>query len=323
MTGDEPAAGGVAEAEALGPRHARRPHHGADDDVETAMCRCLRECAAQIARNLEVVALTDSPGGPHQLRVGLRRLRVALWLFRDEAGAEGAMLREEARAMARLVGPLRDRDVLADEILPRGLAGFADQPARAALAALLEADRAQARARIRAALAEPPMAGLARRLELFIADRGWRAECDGPRAAALARRLAGRVPGLLDRCLRRVRARGRDPARLSVEQRHELRKAVKTLRYAIEFLTPAGKGRAREYLRAVKALQGPVRRAQRCRDRRRAARAGARWRGWMRRARHGRRASCWGSCGNASGARSPASASTGTASAAPGRSGRR
>lgn len=255
MTGDEPAAGGVAEAEALRPRHARRPHHGADDDVETAMCRCLRECAAQIARNLEVVALTDSPGGPHQLRVGLRRLRVALWLFRDEAGAEGAMLREEARAMARLVGPLRDRDVLADEILPRGLAGFADQPARAALAALLEADRAQARARIRAALAEPPMAGLPRRLELFIADRGWRAECDGPRAAALARPLAGRVPGLLDRCLRRVHARGRDPARLSVEQRHELRKAVKTLRYAIEFLTPAGKGRARDYLRAVKALQ--------------------------------------------------------------------
>ena len=47
----------------------------------------LRDCHAQIAANLVVVAGSTEPEGPHQLRVGLRRLRTAFAVFEDSLGA--------------------------------------------------------------------------------------------------------------------------------------------------------------------------------------------------------------------------------------------
>ncbi len=46
--------------------------------AEQAARDVLRECFAQIGANIEAVRAGDDPEGPHQVRVGLRRLRGAL-----------------------------------------------------------------------------------------------------------------------------------------------------------------------------------------------------------------------------------------------------
>ena len=118
--------------------------------VERA-ARMLRDCLAQIDANVACVLAGDGIGGPHQLRVGLRRLRSLFAIFRGEL--DGPALRglnDAARSLAGQAGRLRDLDVLAEEMLPRAarLAGAQTAEARDADAAGLEAQEAAWRADI-------------------------------------------------------------------------------------------------------------------------------------------------------------------------------
>ncbi|MBV9330871.1 MAG: CHAD domain-containing protein, partial [Alphaproteobacteria bacterium] len=60
---------------------------------------------------------------------------------------------------------------------------------------------------------------------------------------------------VLDKLLRKARRRGRHPAQLDDSERHRLRIALKTLRYAAEFYLPLyGKKRAKVYLSELRTL---------------------------------------------------------------------
>ena len=80
--------------------------------------RASATASAQIAANMAVVADSAALEGPHQLRVGLRRLRTAFAVFGPSLG-EASMkpLSEAAQRLGQVVGELRDADVLMSEVV--------------------------------------------------------------------------------------------------------------------------------------------------------------------------------------------------------------
>jgi inorganic triphosphatase YgiF len=239
------------------PRNAGAPDYAADATAESVAAAVFRDCLAQIAGNMAIVADCDDVEGPHQLRVGLRRLRTALAIFAPTLGeAALAPLSAEARRLGRVVGSLRDIDVLVDEVVAHAAELGLDAGARAGLVGALEARRAATRAEVRATLAAPEAVGFVFDLGQFVEARGWLAPTDHSQTARLATPIADVAPEILGRLHGRVVKRGRGIRKLDAEGLHALRKELKKLRYAADMLDPIYPGKRVEgYIRALKQLQ--------------------------------------------------------------------
>ncbi|WP_194743923.1 CHAD domain-containing protein [Thermaurantiacus tibetensis] len=231
---------------AVGPL-ARRPEPPAPGtSARDAFERLLAALASTIARNLHATLVSEEPEGPHQLRVALRRLRVALRLFRPILDpAEARALAETARDLGRLVSPLRDADVLVPQIL-----ALAEEEGQASLAEALRASHAATRAAVRRRLLAARATGFAIRLLRLAALGGW--QRPGARERLSLPFEAVVAPGL-DRLWKDVRHRGNRLAVLDPEERHELRKDLKKLRYGTELA--GDRASARPFLAALKRLQ--------------------------------------------------------------------
>ncbi len=250
----------LARGEAPKPATARNAgtlDYPAGATVETVARDVFRDCFAQIAANMALLATSDQPEVPHQLRVGLRRLRAAFLLFRDSLGAEALRpLSDAARRLGQVVSPLRDLDVLIGEVVADAAAYGLDTPAHKALVSALEARRDATRAEVRAALAAPEAVGFLFDLGRLTEGRGWLAPSDYGQSARLATPIGEIAPGLLDARLARARKRGRKIRALDVEGLHELRKELKKLRYAADMLAPLyPQKRVSGYIKTLKALQ--------------------------------------------------------------------
>jgi len=82
---------------------------------------------------------------------------------------------------------------------------------------------------------------------------GSRAQAHGARVEQHFGRLANRT---IRKLIRRVGRRGRHLSQLSVEERHELRKAIKPLRYALEFFASLyPKAKAEQFLASIIEMQ--------------------------------------------------------------------
>jgi len=209
----------------------------------------LASAIRQIAVNRQAVLQTDDPEGAHQLRIGLRRLRSALRALRPLV--EGGSLRafeRSAREMGRSVGMLRDADVLITGIqapmeqLASDKSGFAELGD-----ALLHHQQAK-REQVRSALRGPQWTKLQLYLTLWPRTLEERDELGKP-ITKHARRI-------LHKAWRKAAKLGRKLERLDAEHRHEMRKALKELRYQAEFFAPLFKERnTRRFIEQLKALQ--------------------------------------------------------------------
>ncbi|NCM96053.1 MAG: CHAD domain-containing protein [Rhodobacterales bacterium] len=222
--------------------------------TESAAASVLRGCLDQIAGNAAAAALGDAPEGPHQLRVGLRRLRTAVAVFGPVIDCPAlAALAAEAQALAATVGAVRDLDVLAQELVaPMASADPGFKP----LAAALESRAKTARAAARARLAAPQTVALILDLGAFVEARGWLRPADFDQTAELAQPVIRTAQKALDRRWRKAAHLGAQIDSLEGEARHDLRKALKKLRYAIEFFESLWpKRKVRPFLTRLKTLQ--------------------------------------------------------------------
>ncbi|MGF1500275.1 MAG: CHAD domain-containing protein [Paracoccaceae bacterium] len=239
------------------PRKAKAVPLAQETGAEAAARAVLAECLTQIAANLDAVREADDPEGPHQLRVGLRRLRSAFKLFADTLGGPSLdALAEEARWLGQEVGRLRDREVAAHEIVgpERGAPGAG--PGLDGLADALAGEAMRLRQDLRATLDGPRTARFLLDLTEFVHTRGWLDPADWSQTARLAEPVAATGARALERCVARVERRGKGLEGLDIEARHALRKALKELRYQAEFLRPLfAEKRVRGYLKALRELQ--------------------------------------------------------------------
>jgi triphosphatase len=224
--------------------------------VEEALAAALRSCFGQWTANIPAALDGRDPEGVHQMRVGLRRLRSAVVIFRPLlADSDRAWLSREGRFMLRALGPARDLDVFLDELLPAVAVAL---PGEAALAVLR---RAAERRREAAYTAARSAIRSARHTEFVLAFGAW---LEGSRwrngaADVLAAPLDAYSGSLLDDRHRRARKRGRRFAHLSVEERHAVRIALKKLRYATHFFLSAYPGHpTTRYLKRLTRLQGAL-----------------------------------------------------------------
>jgi triphosphatase len=172
---------------------------------------------------------SDDPEGPHQLRVGLRRLRTALRLLKSETAGPAAELSAEAKRIGACVAPVRDLDVMRDDIV----ASLADRIDVSGVVAILHEERQRGRSSLLAELKGPDVGGFLIDLAEFVETRGWASQErieDHPAAAPLSEVAANEVK----RRWRKIRKHAASAEALDETGRHELRKKFRRLRYAVE-----------------------------------------------------------------------------------------
>jgi len=187
--------------------------------------------------------------GVHQVRVGLRRMRSALALFKKFIPeAQRVWLNGEARWLLNELGPARDLDVFAVELLPAVKTSNAEHLTRA-----LTTARRLAQHSARTALASPRARRFLARLETWLGGYGWRTGEAKDARAVLARSFALRA---LNKRLVKILARGKTIDALPIAELHELRIAVKKVRYGVEFFQSIlPKRRAAKLSATLKDLQ--------------------------------------------------------------------
>jgi inorganic triphosphatase YgiF len=231
------------------PQRAVHPVLQPDQTCAEALSLFVESCSDQIVANRQVVLETNDPEGAHQLRIGLRRLRTALRAFRllDDTPALRA-LETYARDLARIVGRLRDADVLIEEIHAQVSGNRKNEPGFGELRQGLLAYRAKTRDDIRAALVGEQWSKL--QLYLVLWPSTMRA------SASLQTPVRDFAASALQKSWKKVDGLGVAIDELSLEQRHDMRKALKTFRYTVElFGSLYASKKVVPFVRELKKLQ--------------------------------------------------------------------
>lgn len=228
---------------------SRRPKLSDDETVATAFVKIMSKADAQVSGNIAAAFDGSNPDGVHQLRVGLRRIRSVLYLFRSYLKDEVKGLDCEARHVLKVLGTARDLDVFITETLAKIQLERPNDAGLLALRSIAEERRAAAYENVRRLLHSERMALLLDELaEPSKIIRFVTSKADGP--------LNNVATRLVKRRHKRVLKTGRQFESLSTPQRHRVRIAVKKLRYACDYfqsLYPANESRL--YLKRLKSLQ--------------------------------------------------------------------
>lgn len=175
----------------------------------------------------EAFRASFDPDAVHQFRVALRRYRARLKIARAFAESDlTKRLGAEARDLARVMGHVRDIDVFQSDTLPL-VAEHGGKHSAKLLATIVAEELARRRKTAIAELGARRYAGFL----LMAAAEAVEPQLDPDVIDAPLIDVARKV---LKKRFKKVRALGKDFAGLDAEARHEVRKKLKELRYAVE-----------------------------------------------------------------------------------------
>lgn len=225
--------------------------------AEEVLSLSVTEGLRHLISNEDCVLTRCDIEGVHQMRVAMRRMRAAVTMYKKllpRGSYEN--LADGLKAAGGELGPARDWDVFAEELLPPVLDGFDNAPELQELAALAERKRDQAYARTRHLILSDDYARLLTGVLYWVGRRVWRNPEAKPGRSRMDAPATGVAADVLSRRHAQVLKTGKGLKDLPTEQRHRLRLAVKKARYAAEFFAPlyAAK-KAQAYIKALRALQ--------------------------------------------------------------------
>lgn len=230
-------------------------HLGRKMTVEAAFRVIVENCLAQIQANEPGVLRERDIESVHQMRVGLRRLRSALGMFKAVIPCPDD-IQAELKWLGTELGAARDWDVLTGSTLSRVGKELAD---KATLAPVRKATQDRATAsheEAAAAVMSPRYTKLILVFYSWVQGTGWRQSLTAAQHRQLMRPISRFAGKTLVRDQERLRKRGQRLEGASPETRHEVRIAAKKTRYATEFfqsLYPAD--RVRPYVKALSRMQ--------------------------------------------------------------------
>jgi inorganic triphosphatase YgiF len=219
-------------------------------------------CLGHALANERAVRTSD-PEGVHQMRIGLRRLRAALSIFRGLLrGPEPQSVKNDLKWLTGQLSPARDADVLLRERVNQ-LPDHTPVAAEAGtLARTVRAKRSAGLAKAHAAVTSRRYRTLALKTALWLANGAWsrtRNEEIEQRRDRPVTRLAAAV---LRQRSKKLANKGRRIGELDPKQRHKLRIASKKLRCAAEFFASLvahkRKARHKRFGRILKQFQGAL-----------------------------------------------------------------
>lgn len=223
--------------------------------IEEAFRVIVENCLAQVQANEPGVTRERDIESVHQMRVGLRRLRSALQMFKAVIPCPDD-IKAELKWLGSQLGAARDWDVLTGSTLPKVAQELADK-------ATLAPVRKAAQDRATPSHDEAATAVLSTRYTKLILvfyswvqGAGWRQSLTPAQHRRLMRPICRFAEKTLVRDQERLLKRGRRLKGASPETRHMVRIAAKKTRYATEFfqsLYPAD--RVRPYVKALSRMQ--------------------------------------------------------------------
>ena len=225
-----------------------------DTSLDGAIETIFRACAEHWLANHTAVLHSDHPEGVHQMRVALRRMRSAISVLKDALPPEHSeWLNTEAKWLIGNLGPARDWDVFIAELLQPLIDARPDDGDLLALKEAAEDEQRLGYERARGALLSARYTRFVLDLGGWLESKGWRVNGT---AAGLDQPLIGLADGLLQRRHKKTLKLGKHFERLSDEERHRVRIALKKLRYTAEFFVSLyPKKQTQPYLLALKHLQ--------------------------------------------------------------------
>lgn len=184
--------------------------------------------ARHFSSNVEPIRHQDLEG-VHQMRVGLRRLRAALSLFKVVLPKASAnQIKAELKWLTNELAPARELDVFIKEQLgPR----LNDAPSKRGTKALLQTFQAQRSAAVKR-VEEALNSSRFRRLLISLFE--W-IETNRSADEGHERKLSDFVSDVLHRRIRKIRKWGKKAHEFSPRERHKLRLRVKKVHYALAF----------------------------------------------------------------------------------------
>lgn len=238
------------------PRKAEEAKPRKKQRLEDAMVAILHACKGQMLDNIEAAHHGVDPEGAHQMRVGLRRLRSALSLFKCYLPlATQSAWREDLHWVGQTLGPARDWDVFAENLEGMGQ-HLPPTPGLETGRLQVEGLRARHYAAVRRMLDSARFARFTLRLELWIAQRQWREGLSPEKRAALDAPVIDFARERLAARHRRLRKQGRNLLDLPPEERHRARIEGKKMAYGARFFQALFPARAaKPYVQALSVLR--------------------------------------------------------------------
>ncbi len=227
------------------------PDDAAADDV---LCAVIGNCLHHLLGNWAAVLNAQDSEGIHQMRVALRRLRVALSMFREPFRGVLSGVEDQTRAIATALGCVRDLDVFDIEMLRPLIDAYGDDDRLQAFSAAVNSRRRAARQRGIDTLEGENFRKLVLDLVEITYSRPWlRLPVENNPAVQSAVEFA--CERLQHRFAQALKL-GQKFEELDSEQRHELRIKLKQLRYATDFTRSLfSKRRVRRFSKRLGVLQ--------------------------------------------------------------------
>lgn len=214
-------------------------------------------CVSHWTANQEGALLSDNPENIHQIRVALRRLRSLLPQFKSVIPqASYSAIADELKWLANALGPARNWDVFVTQTLPPILRQFSSDQGLKFL--YQEACRYQTTARDEAhlALRSPRYDRMLLSLGTWLMADGWSDHVSDEQQHRLGTPILDLARQVLTSCHKTVHQHGKALLDMPASERHEVRIAVKKLRYATEFFVSLfPRKAARSYIEALEVLQ--------------------------------------------------------------------
>ena len=168
------------------------------------------------------------------MRVGLRRLRAAIAIFSKlVADSERDRIKGELKWITTELGPARDLDVFAADVLKRPGKARAEHAELAEMRRVFDLNRAKAYGTAVGAVRSDRFRNLLLDIAEWIEVGPW--TIDAALSERRERPVTEHAAEWLARMRKRIRKKGASLRQLDVAERHELRIKAKNLRYAIEF----------------------------------------------------------------------------------------
>jgi inorganic triphosphatase YgiF len=240
------------------PVAAARPGFGSETSTDESLRQVIVGCMLQFIGNWPGSLAGRSEGCVHQMRVALRRFRAALAMFNRTFPCEDFQdLRKDAKRLASAMGEARDWDVFVGHVRKGPAEEFTNEQSLSRLMDLAEERALAGHATVRELLDDPATTQFVLKALDVAARRTWRQGLDADALALLVGPVTGFAAQHLERLDRKVRKRGKRFASLPPEELHEVRIALKNVRYAADFFGHAfaEAGQAKRYARRASALQ--------------------------------------------------------------------
>lgn len=228
--------------------------------VEEAFGRILRADMALVEQWKPIAYKGKDIEGVHQMRVGLRRMRSALTVFRAAIPRKTrASLSKEMRWAGHRLDHARDIDVYIDDNFKAN--GKSHRRGEKKMRKVAMKDRQQTYDRIREFIKGKRFTALEKHFAQWLDARGWRKGLSAKEKKTLKGRIRPFAAQVLEQHRNQVLKDGQDIRELDSDALHQLRIDCKKLRYATEFFSPLyGKSMAvfTQHLKGLQDLLGTL-----------------------------------------------------------------